>query len=93
VDVAVVVDTTPSPVAVFLGRERLGSSDEALRLPRSDRAVTLTLRAPGYKDLELDVLPARDLELTARLQRRPRPAVPRPKAPVPKTRSQQELEF
>ncbi len=69
----------------------LGSSDAAngLTLPRGEAQRRLTLRAPGYPDLEVMVLPDRDRTVDARMVSpgKPRPpgkAAPRPDPRPPK---------
>ncbi|HWO12854.1 MAG TPA: serine/threonine-protein kinase [Polyangiaceae bacterium] len=73
--VALLLHGAPAGASVLLGDEPLGSAATPVRLPFGKSPLTLTVSAPGYEPLALEVVPERDREAEVKLKRR----APRPK--------------
>ncbi len=56
--------TSPEHVNVFRGKERLGTTPDPIRLPKSSEKVTLTLKAEGFRALDLEVDPSESSTVT-----------------------------
>ena len=65
--VTLVLHASPPDAEVFLGSERLGIATQPIRVPRTEREVTLNLRKAGYESRDYRVVPAadREIDLTA----------------------------
>jgi serine/threonine protein kinase len=70
-NVRLTVTTEAKAAEVFSGAKRLGPAGQAIELPRSDVAVVLQVRAPGFKPKELKVVPDGDKELAVELAKAP----------------------
>ncbi|MGC4118780.1 MAG: serine/threonine-protein kinase [Myxococcales bacterium] len=66
--VSVTVKSGARGAAVFQGSERLGAANEALSMPHSTSPTMLTVKAPGFQPLQLEVVPSEDQTLTAILK-------------------------
>jgi len=76
--VRLVLEGAPPDARVRVGEELLGAASQPLSLPRGSTEVQIAIEAPGYKPRTVAVIPDRDLELSATLQREPaRSAKPR----------------
>ena len=67
VRVAVRVEGQPASAKVFLGKVELAPLGQTFELPRSDVALSLSVKAPGFLRKELEVVPSRDAVLQVRL--------------------------
>jgi serine/threonine-protein kinase len=83
--VQVQIATSPPGAEVFLGAERLGISPVELSRPRSNEAITFSIRRSGYKDEKRSVALDHDQTLELVLQPRRDVAV---RAARPQTKSQ-----
>ena len=68
-DVELTVQATPTNADVFLAGERLGAAPGPFKIRRGDAKVKLTVKAEGYKPLELEVVPSASATLSAPLVR------------------------
>jgi serine/threonine-protein kinase len=65
--VKVRVKGLPASARVFLGKDELGGPGDALSLPRSETAVSLSVKAPGFVRRDVTVTPSHDQVLDVRL--------------------------
>jgi hypothetical protein len=79
--VALVLHGAPPGARVLLGDEVLGNAAEPVRLPYGTSPLTLTVSAPGYEPLALEVVPEQDRQSEIKLKRRA--ARPKPVGAVP----------
>lgn len=68
--VSVRVEAVPRHAEIWLGDRKLGEAPGPVQVPRGDRTLQLTLKAPGYRPLDVDVTPAADSKVEAKLQPR-----------------------
>jgi eukaryotic-like serine/threonine-protein kinase len=61
------VEGQPASARVFLGKDELGRLGDALSLPRSETALSLSVKAPGFVRRDLIVTPSRDQVLEVKL--------------------------
>jgi hypothetical protein len=54
-EVELTIESTPKVVDVYLGKDKLGSSESPVRIKRGDEKVRLTFKAAGYAPKEIDV--------------------------------------
>jgi serine/threonine protein kinase len=86
------VESVPANTEVWLGEQKLGVLPGTVRVPKGTEKVKLVLRAAGYKDLEIEIVPKKDLALpTPQLVK----DAPRPNGGKvqPKKASREELEI
>jgi eukaryotic-like serine/threonine-protein kinase len=74
--VELVLHGAPAGARVQLGEDVLGDAAKPVRLPYGKSPLTLTVSAPGYEPLALEIVPERDRESEVKLRRR----AARPKA-------------
>ncbi len=65
--VAVTLKGAPAGAEVFLGDLKLGPATEPLKLARGTQKTTLTVKALGYRQTTVDVVPDADRELSVKL--------------------------
>lgn len=73
--VALRVEGQPASAKVFLGKVELAKLGQPFELPRSDEALSLSVKAPGFARKELRVVPSRDAVLQVQLVPASRTAV------------------
>ncbi|MBW2457330.1 MAG: serine/threonine protein kinase [Deltaproteobacteria bacterium] len=71
-EVELTIKSTPAKVTVKQGDKLLGTTPDAIKLPRSTEEVELTFSAPGYLPGKKKVWPATDQEVPVRLRPVPR---------------------
>jgi serine/threonine-protein kinase len=71
VEIDLTFATTPDGAAVFEGARRLGVAPGPIRLPYGHAKVTLTVKADGYKDGTIDVVPDADKPVAVTLTKAP----------------------
>lgn len=83
-EVELTIESTPKVVDVYLGKEKVGSSESPVRVKRSDEKVKLTFKAAGYAPQEIDVPAGSNTVVTVTLTK---------VAPVKKPAGRREVEF
>lgn len=86
----------PPGAEVFLGDERLGTTDAPLSVPRGDTSATLRIQAEGHLPRSVVVVPSQDLPVQIELESTPPPAPKRkPKRkPQPEAKAEKpEVKF
>jgi serine/threonine protein kinase len=83
-EVELTIESTPKVVEVYLGKEKIGSSESPIRVKRSDEKVKLTFKAVGYAAQEIDVPAGSNTVVAVTLTK---------VAPVKKPAGRREVEF
>ena len=68
-DVNVTLRGAPEGTEVWLGEEKLGTAPGAVRVPRAQGTVKLTLKAKGHKPKDVDVSASEDSTLSVTLEK------------------------
>ncbi|MFW5740143.1 MAG: hypothetical protein ACOC1F_07235, partial [Myxococcota bacterium] len=74
-------DTEPESADVFVGDKHLGKAPGPFLVKRSDKRHPVTIRAPGFRDEELELDATADRIVSVQLKRRPQQPAPRPDVP------------
>jgi hypothetical protein len=78
-DVDIEILSVQPGTEVLLAGNKIGNAPGMVHVPRGDKRVMLTLRARGYRDLEVELTPDRNRTLT------PPPMIKQGGRPVPAT--------
>ena len=54
-EIELTVDATPSPVDVYLGKTKIGTSAAPVKIKRGDGKVKLTFKAQGFAPQDMEV--------------------------------------
>lgn len=68
-EIALLVESQPADVEVYLGDQKLGVAPGPLRLPRGTASVKLVLRADGYAPREVALTPSANRTLSVKLKK------------------------
>ena len=68
-EIELTIQATPANAEVFLGSDHLGTAPGPFKVKRGDAKLKLTLKAEGYKPLDVEVLPVANASIPATLVR------------------------
>jgi hypothetical protein len=69
-EIALTIDSDPKDAEVFLGAVKLGTAPGPIHVARGNDRLTLTFKAQGYVQKDVDVMPSADGTIKVELRRR-----------------------